>query len=116
MGFLIQLSFIVLIIFSLLFYKILKIVFGFLVYIIESVLEKSSQSLTTRNNILSILYFFRDIGPNVSSVSIVALFLTPSGTTYQLTALFFLGIIIKELARKSANIFCEKVQNRKDLL
>lgn len=116
MGFLIQLSFIFLLIFLLLLYKVLKIIFEFLVDSIENVLVKSSRSITTRNNILSILYFFRDIGPNVSSVSIVALFLTPSGTSGQLTALFFLGIIIKEIARKSANIFCEKVQNKKDLL
>jgi len=116
MGFLILFSFILLLIILLLIYEISNITFKFLVEMIGSIILKSSKSDSTKNYVLSILYFFKDTAPNVSSVSIVALVITPNGTTFQLIALFFLGIIIKEIARLLISKFCEKVQNLKDSL
>jgi len=116
MSFLILFSFILLLIILLLIYEISNITFKFLVEMIGSIILKSSKSDSTKNYVLSILYFFKDTAPNVSSVSIVALVITPNGTTFQLIALFFLGIIIKEIARLLISKFCEKVQNLKDSL
>lgn len=116
MSFLILFLLILLLIILFIIYEILQITFKLSVELIESILLKSSKSERTKNYVLSILYFFKDTAPNVSSVSIVALIITPSGTTFQLIALFFLGIIIKETARLLIFKFCNKVQNLKDSL
>lgn len=110
MGFLIQLSLVIIVIVLLLLYKLCKLLFEELVYWLEVLIEKSAKNSTLRNNILSILYFLREIGPNVSSFSIVALVVTNGETTFQLTVLFILGIILKEISRVATAKFCKLVE------
>jgi hypothetical protein len=72
-------------------------------------IDKSRQSITFRNNVLSFLYFIRDIGPNVSSFAIIAMVVASKETLLQLFIVFVLGFILKEAARRTTAAFMQKV-------
>jgi hypothetical protein len=52
------------------------------------------------------------MGPNVSSFSIIALFITSEENGLILTVIFFAGIIIKEMSREFKNIFYSEIEKR----
>lgn len=72
-------------------------------------LEKSKRNIHTRNNLLSFIYFLIEMGPNVSSFSIVAIFITGKETALQLILIFFCGILMKQIGREMKRQYYEKV-------
>lgn len=84
-----------------------------ILYFLNILIEKSSVNEETKNNVLSVLYFFKDMGPNVSSFAIIAMVVTSHETVFQLTIIFILGIILKEMSRKLTKRFMNLVVSRK---
>jgi len=78
----------------------------------DKVLERCSYDKKYQNNVASIIFFFADMGPNVSSFSIIAIFITSSENVFVLTIIFFVGIIIKEGSRYIKNQFYSEIARR----
>jgi len=56
-----------------------------------------------------------DMGPNVSSVSIIAVVIVPEDvTTMQLIIVFVLGIMMKRMGRIFKSLFYQKLNIKKD--
>lgn len=94
--------------------SVLTLSFGFVKGLItdnhfEWLISKSRRSYVFRNNVLSFLYFIRDIGPNVSSFAILAMVIASKETILQLFLVFFLGFVLKETARRTTAAFMQKV-------
>lgn len=99
-------------------YIVLFIVFALVTWIFAVYfINKAKRNIKTRNNILSCLYFFMDMGPNVSSVSIVAVVIVPKDVTnMQLIIIFILGIMMKKIGRIFKSLFYQKleIKDKKD--
>lgn len=97
-------------------YKILElitnVIFEYIMSYLDALIEKSSNNEEIKNTVLSVLYFFRDMGPNVSSFAIIAMIVTTSDTAFQLTIVFVLGIILKEVARFLTKRFMKLVNTK----
>ena len=78
----------------------------------DKVLTRCANDVKYKNRIASIIFFFSDMGPNVSSFSIIALFITSEENGLILTVIFFAGIIIKEMSREFKNIFYSEIEKR----
>lgn len=66
------------------------------------------------NNVASYLFFFQDMGPNISSFSVIALFISSKEDTKALILVFFAGIMIKEISRKMKNAFYSDIRRRQE--
>jgi flagellar biosynthesis protein FlhB len=80
------------------YWLIIKVI-GHIIHLLDLLIEKSSKNDNVKNNVLSILYFFKDMGPNVSSFAIIAMVVASNESAFQLTLVFILGIILKEISR-----------------
>lgn len=78
----------------------------------EEVLQRCVDDIKYRNRIASMLFFFADMGPNVSSFSVIALFITTEENWGVLLIVFFFGIIMKELFRELKNKFYGEIDRR----
>lgn len=78
----------------------------------ETILNRCVYDKEYRNKIASMLFFFADMGPNISSFSVIALFITTEEKWNILTVIFFFGIIMKELFRKLKNKFYGEIEKR----
>lgn len=78
----------------------------------DKVLTQCASDIKYKNRIASIIFFFSDMGPNVSSFSIIALFITSEENGLILTVIFFAGIIMKEMSREFKNIFYSEIEKR----
>jgi hypothetical protein len=78
----------------------------------EKVLQRCTYDVKYRNRIASILFFFADMGPNVSSFSVIALFITTEEKWGILVIVFFFGILMKELFRELKNKFYGEIEKR----
>ena len=79
-------------------------------FIIELTIEDAKEDIKLRNNITSCLYFFMDMGPNISSVAVIAIIIEPDGvTTFQLIIVFIFGIMLKRIGRKIKELFYKKL-------
>ena len=78
----------------------------------DKVLTKSAENIEYRNNVASVIFFFSDMGPNVSSFSVIALFITSEENGLILTVIFFAGIIMKEMSRRFKNLFYSEIDKR----
>jgi len=90
---------------------VLFITFLLLIWIMmKYYIEKAKRNIETRNNILSGLYFIIDMGPNISSVAVIAIVIMPKGVTIlQLITVFFLGIMLKKVGRMFKTLFYKKL-------
>lgn len=84
-----------------------------LVKFIDKVLWRCVDDIEYRNRIASILFFFADMGPNISSFSVIAIFITTEEHLSTLTVIFFLGIIMKEAFRIGKNKFYKAIEDRR---
>lgn len=78
----------------------------------DKVLTRCANDVKYKNRIASVIFFFSDMGPNVSSFSIIALFITSEENGLILTVIFFAGIMIKEMSREFKNIFYSEIEKR----
>jgi len=113
---------------KILFWFIIVEAFPFLIMIrkaLELLAEKTIESCinndTRERNVASILYFFKDLGPNTASFSIVTLIVDMGNddglqteTVWILTIVFFVGIILKEKSRRYINIFYETLKEKRN--
>jgi hypothetical protein len=93
------------------YWLILKAI-DYIIYLLDILIEKSSKSDFVKNNVLSILYFFKDMGPNVSSFAIIAMVIASTESAWELTFVFVLGIILKEISRVLTRKFMFYVSKR----
>ena len=92
------------------------------VTIAEKTIESCIDNKLRENRVASILYFFKDLGPNTASFSIVTLIVDmgkddglKASTVWVLTIVFFVGIILKEKSRKYINIFYKILEAKRSL-
>jgi hypothetical protein len=78
----------------------------------ERVIHRCTYDTKYRNRIASFLFFFADMGPNVSSFSVIALFITTDENVIVLTFVFICGIIMKEVFREFKNKFYKAIEKR----
>lgn len=78
----------------------------------EKILQRCVDDTVYRNRIASYLFFFSDMGPSVSSFSVIALFITTEENVVALTFVFICGIIMKEVFRGFKNKFYEAINKR----
>ena len=76
-------------------------------------IEKARIDKKLRNDIYSCIYFLRDMGPNVSAYSVVAIFITTQDSINQLFGVFLAGIAIKRIGRRLANKFAIMIGEEK---
>lgn len=79
---------------------------------VNKILERSAKDKAYQNNVASVIFFFADMGPNISSFSVIAIFITTGENIVILTVVFFLGIIVKEGSRKLKNKFYSEINKR----
>ncbi|SMP85978.1 hypothetical protein SAMN06313486_10159 [Epsilonproteobacteria bacterium SCGC AD-308-P11] len=81
-------------------------VFILLWIIMSYYIHKAKRDVKTKNNLLSGLYFIVDMGPSVSSVSVVAIIIMPKDVEMsQLILVFILGILMKKIGRVFITLF-----------
>jgi len=83
-----------------------------LIEVKEKVLRRCVDDRIYRNKIASMLFFFADMGPSISSFSIIALFITTEENVFSLTIIFFCGIFMKEIFRGFKNKFYGAIDKR----
>ncbi|WP_152184439.1 hypothetical protein [Sulfurimonas indica] len=86
----------------------------------EKTVDSCVDNAERERNVASILYFFKDLGPNTASFSIVTLIVDmgsddgfQTATVWILTIVFFVGIILKEKSRRYINIFYETLKEKR---
>jgi len=96
-------------------YMIYKMFFLFITALEDrynKVLDRCAEDIVYRNNIASTIFFFQDMGPNISSFSVIALIISSEEKYTALTAVFFAGIMMKEMSRKLKNKFYSEIDAR----
>ncbi|WP_294963387.1 hypothetical protein [Sulfurimonas sp.] len=78
----------------------------------EKILQRCTHDRKYRNRVASFLFFFADMGPNVSSFSVIAIFITTKENVWILIIVFLCGIIMKEIFREFKNKFYEAIEQR----
>lgn len=78
-------------------------------------IKKAARKKQFENDILSVFYFITEMGPNVSSFAVIALFITSNETFISLIVVFIVGIMMKHFGRKIRNKFMDKVREEKEL-
>ncbi len=89
-----------------------KYLFNKMVSKYNKILDRCAVDLAYRNKIASCIFFFQDMGPNISSFSVISLFITDKENVSALIIIFFVGIIIKEESRKIKNLFYDEIDKR----
>ena len=85
--------------------------YGYLIML----LERAKTNIRVRNDLLSFAYLIRDIGPSVSSVSVVSLVIANDEDKLTLSFIFILGVIFSYSGRKLRDvIFTKTKQKNKD--
>lgn len=94
------------------FNAILEIILKAFVKKTNKVLDRCVVDKNYQNNVASIIFFFADMGPNISSFSVIAIFITTTENILILTIVFFVGIIVKEGSRFIKNKFYSEIAKR----
>lgn len=74
--------------------------YGFLMML----LDKAKTDVKVRNDLLAFAYLIRDIGPSVSSVSVVGIVVAGKEDQFNLIVVFLLGILCSYFGRKLRDI------------
>lgn len=93
----------------------LTLLFSIYKRILKNFAIKIANDKNLEDTVVSHLYFVADMGPSVSSVSIVALFVATDASVTKLTVMFIFGILMKYVARKLIKSFyriIRKIQGR----
>ena len=88
---------------------------------IDKTIESCVDNKSRENNVASLLYFLKDLGPNTASFSIVTLIVDygkennedHAPTVWILTIVFFVGIMLKEKSRKYINLFYKRLEDKR---
>lgn len=80
---------------------------------INRVMNRCVHDKDYRNDIASCLFFFQDMGPNISSFSIIALLISSEENNCALLIVFFVGIMVKRISRRMKNSFYADIEKRK---
>ena len=83
----------------------LSLLFNIYKSVLKNFAIKIANDKNLEDTVVSHLYFIADMGPSVSSVSIVALFVATDASVTKLIAMFIFGILMKYIARKSIKSF-----------
>jgi len=78
----------------------------------DKVLTRCSYDIPYKNRRASVIFFFVDMGPNISAFSAIAIFTDSGENIVTLTFIFFVGIIVKELGRTMKNRFYSEIDKR----
>ncbi len=104
------------------FFPVLVMLREIFVLLAEKTVESCVDNKSKENNVASMLYFFKDLGPNTASFSVVTLIVDmgkddglQTSTVWMLTIVFFVGIILKEKSRKYINIFYRMLEQKRSL-
>jgi hypothetical protein len=104
------------------FFPVLVMLRETFVLLAEKTVESCVDNKSRENNVASILYFFKDLGPNTASFSVVTLIVDMGKddglqtlTVWILTIVFFVGIMLKEKSRKYINIFYRMLEQKRSL-
>ena len=62
----------------------------------DFILQRCADDVEYRNKIASYIFFFQDMGPNISSFSIISIFISDRENITALIIIFFIGIMMKE--------------------
>lgn len=79
---------------------------------VDRMLTRCVEDISYRNKIASRIFFFQDMGPSISSFSIISFFITSSEKTTTLIVVFIIGYNMKELSRRFKNAFYKKIEER----
>jgi len=98
-------------------FPVLMMLREIIVLVAHKTVDACVQNKQKENRVASILYFFKDLGPNTASFSIVTLIvdmpkedgLKPT-TVVILTIIFFVGIMLKEKSREYIHIFYKMLE------
>jgi len=93
----------------------LTLLFNIYKRILKNFAIKIENDKNLEDTVVSHLYFIADMGPSVSSVSVVALFAATDASVTKLTVIFIFGILMKYVARKLIKSFyriIRKMQGR----
>jgi len=89
---------------------------------IDKTVKKCVDNKTKENRVASYLYFFKDLGPNTASFSIVTLIVDlgkddglQTSTVWILTIVFFVGIMLKEKSRDFISLFYKELEKQRNL-
>lgn len=86
-------------------YKFFALLFSIYKVFAKNLAIKIAKNKKLEDTIASHLYFIGDMGPSVSSVSVVALFVSTEASVVKLVALFVFGFILKYVSRKMRDSF-----------
>jgi len=79
----------------------------------ENFINRCIKDVDFRNNFISYFYFFKDMGPGMSAVSIPTLIINGAdGKAFLLLIVFLIGIMSKEISRKMINSFYVLLRQR----
>lgn len=79
---------------------------------IDKILMRCVYDEEYRNDTASLIFFFVEMGPSISSFSAIALFTTTKENFVILTIIFFFGIIVKQRSRRVKNRFYSEIKKR----
>lgn len=92
---------------------LLYMLFNLLLVKMNYTLNKAAKDKDYQNDVASIIFFFSDMGPSISSFSIIAIFITNNENWFVLTIIFFVGIIIKQRSRTIKKWYYSEIEERK---
>ena len=92
---------------------LLCMLFDLLLVRMDYTLNKAAKDKDYQNDVASIIFFFSDMGPSISSFSIIAIFITNNENWFVLTIIFFVGIIIKQRSRTIKKWYYSEIDKRK---
>jgi hypothetical protein len=75
-------------------------------------MQKCVNDIEYRNRFASKIYFFQDMGPNISAFSFISIFTSQKEAVIALIIVFLIGYNMKEQSRRFKNIFYNKVKER----
>lgn len=78
----------------------------------DKMLNRCAIDKDYQNDIASYIYFFTDMGPNISSFSVIAVFITSNENWIVLTIVFYVGIMMKQKSRIIKKWFYTEIQKR----
>ena len=82
----------------------------------NGVMDRCAIDINYRNDVVSYIYFFKDLGPNTAAFSVVTLIAQYSSLNTQtvtlLTIIFIVGIMFKQKSRKFTNWFYSEIKKR----
>jgi len=91
-------------------YMFLALIFNLYKTFVSNVAMKVATDKHLEDTIASHFYFIKDMGPSVSSVSIVAFFVSTDASLTKLVIMFFVGVLMKYFARRFLRIFYRNIR------